>query len=542
MLKKSMKYFYIFGAVFLCPLQSHAQNLNAQTIKLETIRANENQNLKTALNAARIGDENAMNIALEKTIDKSLHPIILREYIFSKPNPKQIIIKEWLSKNNKANGAQTIYEIAQRIGIKDAQKPTENYKFNIPKLKQPIDKANEKAPNAKANDLAALNQIISYFRTGQDDKAISLALYQLNNGYAGKAAWYGGLAAYRNSDFETAFMFFSIVTHWQYSNDFTISEGAFWGARAAQKLGKTDSENYFLQKAANIPLSFYGQLALMKLGAWNNLNIPSIYDETKATRKLINNDFNVKNALWLYELGEINLAKSELEFAWKSSQNSNDLAFLYIANALGFEEIANEIASLNNFSHFAKSYPIIDITPNGGSFVLDRALIFAIMRQESRFKANAVSYAGARGLMQLMPSTAAWLAKSPQLKANPNLLHNNKLNVTLGENYLEYVLSLNVVDNSLARALMAYNAGPGNLNSWVRRIKMPDDTLMFIEANPNNQTRDYVKKVMTNLWIYHKRLGQNAPSLEKLALGKAPNYEPQDDPRKLAYKTASSGN
>lgn len=544
MLKEVRRKFCIFLAAFLCPTMLNAQNNDIKTTQFQTLRAQENKYIIEAFKAARNGDESLMNNNIEKLIDKSLKPIIIREYIFAKAIPNQSIIENWLLNYSHLNGAQTIYEIGQRLGFKNLKKPVD-LKGNIQKtkLEQPVSKNIEKSPNAKPNELIELNKIISSFHKADDEVTIALALKQLNGGYAGKAAWYGGLSAFRSKDYQTALILFSLVSHWQFSNDYTKSEGAFWAARCANILNDFESEEYYLNLAGKIPLSFYGQLAIMKLGNWKSLAIPSINDETKAARKLVNENENIKNALWLFEIGEVKLSQDEFEYSWQVSKNENDIAYYYIANALGFAQISSAIAKNNNFSQIIQSYPIIDIKPNGGDYVLDRALIFAIMRQESRFKPNAISYAGARGLMQLMPSTAAWLSKSPQIKANPAILHNNEINVTIGENYLEYVLSLNVVNNSIARALMAYNAGPGNLNFWLKRIKADDDALMFIEANPNNQTRDYVKKVMTNLWIYHKRLGQNAPSLEKLANFKSPDYEPQDNPRqKYSQKMVNSSN
>jgi hypothetical protein len=78
---------------------------------------------------------------------------------------------------------------------------------------------------------------------------------------------------------------------------------------------------------------------------------------------------------------------------------------------------------------------------------------------------------------------------------------------------------------------MAYNAGPGNVTRWSASVKGAEDTLMFMEAAPNGQARVYAERVMSNLWIYHRRFGQRAPSLEKLARGLSPTYEPQDSPR-----------
>lgn len=287
-----------------------------------------------------------------------------------------------------------------------------------------------------------------------------------------------------------------------------------------------------LELAATQPLSFYGQLALAKLGRWQSLNIPNQSGEIEKAREILKNYAGARRALALYDLGQISDAQNELLAVWNSAPNSLDLGFLYISHNLGFKELNTRISESSNSAYIATNYPIAqNLTPEGGSFILDRALIYAIMRQESRFNSGAVSYAGARGLMQLMPSTAAWMTGRNELKYNPELLHDEKLNLALGEGYLERVMKMPAIDNSVARTLMAYNAGPGALARWANRIQMSEDTLMLIEATPVTQTRDYVKKVMSNLWIYHKRLGQNAPTLERLAHDRAPYYEPQDNPR-----------
>jgi soluble lytic murein transglycosylase len=540
-----------FMAIFNSPTilfaQNFANNNEAISIKNKNIPNTQNNNIKRQINsnvtfkngikAARALDLKGAINAIESLENQQQKAIIGREIIFANPNIEADFIKNWLVQYYNLNGAQTIYEIAQRRKIINLTQPI-NYETprKFGKLKTPKENEFAKDPNAIEINIAILNQIATLFRNNNDKTAIELALGNLNNAYSGQIAWFGGLASYRSGDFENAFVLFSMAANWQYGDDYLKSGAAFWAARSAKIIQKPDEAKYYLQKAANTPLSFYGQIALMQLGLWDNLPIPSVNDENKAMQKLLNNDENVKIAINLLEIGETQLANDELEFAWKKSNNGNDIAFSKLAGILGFEKLAKIIAQNNDFSSLGQNYPIVDITPNGNAFVLDRALIYAIMRQESRFDSNAISYAGARGLMQIMPATAAWLMGQPQIRNNPQILHNQKLNLTLGENYLEYVLSLNVTDGSVARALMAYNAGPGNVNKWQNRTQNSDDTLMFIEATANKQAREYVKKVMTNLWIYHKRLGQKAPTLEKLADNQAPIYEPQDDPRKIYYQ------
>ena len=85
---------------------------------------------------------------------------------------------------------------------------------------------------------------------------------------------------------------------------------------------------------------------------------------------------------------------------------------------------------------------------------------------------------------------------------------------------------------------MAYNAGPGNVSRWSASVKGAEDTLMFMEAAPNGQARVYAERVMSNMWIYHRRFGRREPSLEKLARGLVPTYEPQDNPRSASANAA----
>lgn len=369
------------------------------------------------------------------------------------------------------------------------------------------------------------------FFKGSDFDVITYSKDYLNSKAGGPLALYGGLSSYRIGDFDQALLLFSFAANWENFDGETTAQSAFWAARTARKLGNSFLENYYLKLAAKNGFTFYGQLALEALGEWNSFLVPSQTLQINLTKKLLNNNEMVKGAIEFCEIDEMAICEKLLTQAFESDDGTNSPGFYQLALVLGFDKLIDEIDGGDNFASIAKSYPISEITPQGNEFVLDRALIYAIMRQESRFNATAVSYAGARGLMQIMPSTAAWLAKNPAFRINPALLNNQKTNVTLGENYLEYLLNLNVTESSLPKVLVAYNAGPGNLNSWQKRMIKGQDTLMFIETIPNEQSRDYVKKVMANLWIYHKRLGQNAPSLEKLALGKIPQYEPQDDPR-----------
>jgi soluble lytic murein transglycosylase len=158
-------------------------------------------------------------------------------------------------------------------------------------------------------------------------------------------------------------------------------------------------------------------------------------------------------------------------------------------------------------------------------YQVDRALIYAIMRQESAFVTTARSTAGARGLMQLMPSTAAFIAADRSLRREKvDKLYDPRVNLTLGQKFIKFLLDRDTLKNNLFFVLSAYNAGEGNLQRWTVR----DDPLLFIEAIHLKETRIYVERVMYNLWVYRYRLGQETPSLDDLAEGRWPTYRALD--------------
>ena len=162
-------------------------------------------------------------------------------------------------------------------------------------------------------------------------------------------------------------------------------------------------------------------------------------------------------------------------------------------------------------------YPVPPWRPDDG-FKLDRALIFAFMRQESSFNPRAKSHDGARGLMQLLPSTASSIDRLHNFRGKQRaLLYDPGLNMALGQRYLRQLLRSRRVKEDLLRLATGYNAGPGNLRKWERRINHEGDPLLFLEMLPTLETRLFVERVLTNLWVYRQRFGQDAPSLRALA-------------------------
>ena len=143
--------------------------------------------------------------------------------------------------------------------------------------------------------------------------------------------------------------------------------------------------------------------------------------------------------------------------------------------------------------------------------------MLALIRQESGFIPDVESPAGARGLMQLLPSTAAKVAKAINLKFHPDKLDNPEFNVRVGSAYLGNLLSS--FDGSYILSLAAYNAGPSRARRWIKDYGDPRDPSVdvvdWIEMIPFTETRNYVQRVMESVAVYRRRLGLSAgPMLE----------------------------
>jgi soluble lytic murein transglycosylase len=166
-----------------------------------------------------------------------------------------------------------------------------------------------------------------------------------------------------------------------------------------------------------------------------------------------------------------------------------------------------------------------------GQLQLDEAWVYGLIRQESRFIPDVRSSAGATGLMQLMPATARWVARKIGLKDyHWSQVASVDTNLNLGTWYLKHVLEQ--LDNHPVLASAAYNAGPGRARAW--RADTPMDAAIYAETIPFNETRDYVKKVMSNAAYYSQQFGQTLASLRErigvIAPRQAGSEKPLDEP------------
>ncbi|MFQ5784027.1 MAG: lytic transglycosylase domain-containing protein [Alphaproteobacteria bacterium] len=382
-------------------------------------------------------------------------------------------------------------------------------------------------------DIVRAEVAYGYFLRGKSANALELADASAarSGAFAPLADWTAGLAAYRLGEQEIARRHFEALAHSDTADAAMIAAGAYWAARLNLITRRPQAVSHLLAIAAAYPRTFYGLLGVRALGATPDLawELPPLTEREVA---IVRHTPPAMRALALVEVGQTERAGAELRRLEAGATPGIGKAMLALAARLELPaaqlRIARRLVALDGRRHDGAMFPVPTWEPKNG-FRVDRALLFALMRQESQFNARAKSRVGARGLMQLMPRTASFIARDRRYRSSRrNHLFNPELNIELGQKYVLYLLDQPEVQGNLAYAVAAYNGGPGNLRKWRRRTKAQDDPLLFIESVPSRETREFVQTVLTNLWLYRARLGQSAPSLATLAGGGWPVYTAQD--------------
>jgi soluble lytic murein transglycosylase len=290
----------------------------------------------------------------------------------------------------------------------------------------------------------------------------------------------------------------------------SVARGAYWAGRAAEAKGDPASTRWYTA-AAKHQATYYGQLAAFRMG---NSAPPKLVPEPTPSKQEIaafDKKEIVRAARMLDQLGERDRMKP---FVLRLS----DLAKSPTEHALA-ARLAEEMGRLDLSVSLAKrasyvgvplmqhGYPVLQMDRGG---LAEKPLVLAMTRQESAFDVAAVSRAGARGLMQLMPTTAKEVAKQQGLPYNADrLLSDPTYNLTLGRAFLDGLLER--FSGSYVLSVAAYNAGPARVWQWVQQFGDPRepnvDVIDWIELIPFNETRSYVQRVLENLQVYRVRLG-----------------------------------
>lgn len=346
--------------------------------------------------------------------------------------------------------------------------------------------------------------------------------------------WVVGLATYRQAEFGRALRAFERVANDPTEDAWIRAGAAVWSAKSAGQSGQQDRVQPFLRMASRWPATFYGQIALRQLGeepVIENMG-PRPYEatlqpalsrndepigvEVDELDDFIRSNDRARRTVAYVEIGRRTDAQNELRSGLHSAVgDAARRLWIGLARALGPRVTgSNDEAERID----ARRYPMPVLEPEGG-FTIERALVYAIARKETGFDSQARSSAGAYGIMQVMPTTAAELAGDRGFISEPQRLLQPAVNLKLGQAYINRMLQMSALQGDLLRAAASYNAGPGPMLGAIRKLGQDADPLLLIETIDVPQARDYVEKVVAAYWIYQRMLGAPLNTLDAIASG-----------------------
>ncbi len=298
-------------------------------------------------------------------------------------------------------------------------------------------------------------------------------------------------------------------------NPLSVARAAYWQGRAAEAMGDSRSAKSFYARAASVPIAYYGQLAARRLGE-TRLALPA----PPAAAEGDGRDDAVRAVEALYADGLDDLAAG---IAFDAARRWRDKAQLAAMAAVvkqrddtGTEVQFAKIAVMRGQPLEAMAFPAVGMP----AFVplphsADLPTVYAVARQESEFIWRSASGAGAKGLMQMLPSTAVLVARRAGVEFDPaRLIVDPAFNTELGAALLGQLIEDEGGSRELAFA--AYNAGPGRVAQWIVAHGDPRDGSVdlvdWIERIPFDETRDYVERVSENLGVYRQRFADEKPT------------------------------
>lgn len=325
----------------------------------------------------------------------------------------------------------------------------------------------------------------------------------------------------------------------------TKGRALYWQGRAAEAQGDPIAAQAFYAEGARHITTFYGQLAAEKAGM-TELKLDRDPVITQADRARFHGRELVRAARMLADIGAKDQFRSMVLFIDDNLPNAEETALLVdFARGYGDQDLAMRAvrtAAQRGFILPERGYPLLDhhFTPGPGA--AETAFVYSISRQESNFDPNARSGVGARGMMQLMPPTAAIVARQLGERHSVDRLADASYNMRLGSTYLGDMVS--TFSGSYIMAAAAYNAGPGRPAQWATLCGDPrgaaTDPLDFIECIPFSETRNYVMRTLETTMVYRARLNGGTTPLtlsQELKRGGyvytpsvAQAYQPQTQP------------
>lgn len=496
---------------------------------------------RAAFAAADRGDFDEADAMLAKVKDRSLvghvqfvklmHPTAYRATYGE--------LADWLGDYGELGGAERLYTLAQKRQPRGSREP------------------------AKPSFLAAARV---WMHSGPDISAGDASFAARDAYYSGRTAeawalapsagepWIAGLAGWRLGKVEEAKTYFLKVAEDDSNDDWLRSAAWFWAGRCAERMGDKAAARGYFQRTAGTPYTFYGLIATRKLEMEGGRTIalsqaapapPPVFEpppqpvrnplliqvSTRDQRKaesLIERDERAQRAAALVQIDRPIEAAQELRVGLalaRSDTDQKDWQTLIVTLKVPLQVAPTPTAGPAPVKkkarpYRAEPYEVPELYPDGG-FTLDKALVYALVRQESRFNPFAYSHAGAVGLMQVLPTSAAEAAGDDQLLSNIMPLFDPPVNLRIGQDYMTWLMERGLGGGDeaydLFRVIAAYNGGAGAVIKTRKRLEPTADALLFMESLPARETREYVEKVAFGYWTYRRMWGQPTPTLDQAA-------------------------
>lgn len=394
-------------------------------------------------------------------------------------------------------------------------------------------------PQVRSVDAGAWRQAMMALGNGRYTQAREIAMKIIDRSGARSPSgwWIAGLASWQLNDVVSAAKYFSLMSECNCGLPAEErSAAAFWAYRAELSLGNRRDAARFLSVAAHYPNSFYGQIAESVMTTSPVLQASAVQPIPAEQWRKAAAD---KDLHLVMALSAVNKSDEAKKIFYRLSAQRLEVKHVVqqLGQALEFSLLPTDLAQKSSDKSYAarrfSNYPV-PAWHRSLQSKSDKALVLAIVRQESGFNPRAGSPVGAKGLMQLMPATAASLLGSREMEVRvatsddydaysympdySSNLYDVGLNLRLGQNYVKRLAGMSFIKGNIVLLAASYNAGPKPVEEWLASDTLKDP-LLFIESIPYGETRGYVKNVLRNYWVYQHLLNQPVTSAGKIAEG-----------------------
>lgn len=518
-------------------------------------------------------NEAAQKLEHQLTDPLLMNEVLYQRYFSKKYHTKGVEVKAWMEKYYNMPGATRMSKLAglKKVAVRSPKIPAmitgrlssietaqseiwtvKQYsgttEKNIEKFKKAIRSGSTKVARLVLEDNAFKSKLTDsdygrlagrlayvYYTNGEFDLARKWGTLSAAT-ESEYGLWTMGLLSFKEEKYEESENFFGRILKIKQIGTVRQIEAAFWAGRAASMHGNDSGARDYWKIAAVYPMAFYGALSATMLG-----DVPEyeFFEQELTTEDIdaLRTDSYGKIALALLQVKRKDRAEEYLKYMITSKISDKNLhAVNSVATAYGLPRVAilasgvikdRGILEIDDDVIYSAQYPLPDWEPMGG-WSIDRALLLAITKQESGFRTNVTSKAGANGLMQIMPGTAKLVARANKVDMSDIDMTNPEHNMFLGQQFIVDLLMHPTINNNIIKMLVAYNAGMGNLVKFQKSFSTYDP-LLFVESFPIYETRSYIKRVMANLWLYRARLSQPLTTLKALADSEWPLYNSEDE-------------